>query len=501
MQTEGTERHNVLLVSLTLIISIIWDYLFFEHQIGVSYPVFAFIGLAFFYWTWRDKIEFKPSFGWFLLIPIVMLSLAFALYSNMVLAVLNFLLIPFLMICHTNLITGYSRDWSGIGIIIDVLMRSVVLALTNIRKPIESALKRFSPNAEEDEMNPALKFGLVGLFFILPLFIIVMSLLSEADMSFNYYVGKFLESFDFALMISQMILILIVFTYVTGYFFSFHKEKPEKELIEVAKHDYKLNSIIITTLTLLNIMYLLFSIIQFSHLYGGPQQMPNGIDYVQYVHSGFFQLVWVAVINLSLILASMRLVSPVQNFSQRIIKILCSLMIAFTVNMLFSSAYKMYIYCSTFGLTYLRSFVWAFIITLFVLLMFTVWKLWYEKLELVKCYIVILLIAYVALNYANIDVMIAKKNTALYRQTGHMDIYYLATRSYDTMPYVVGLLKDYPELDKKYSELLKQQSPYEGNYPTLKQHLETEKKSLHRDTSWQAFNRSKYRARKALADL
>lgn len=59
----------------------------------------------------------------------------------------------------------------------------------------------------------------------------------------------------------------------------------------------KFNSIVvITILMMVNILYVIFTKIQVGYLYGG-KNLPRGFTYSEYARSGFFQLVFIVLIN------------------------------------------------------------------------------------------------------------------------------------------------------------------------------------------------------------
>ena len=93
-RTDITAREIRLLAVLALVAGIVFDYLFYDKAIGVSYPLFAVVFYCLFWVVSRRQVSFQIGFGWFLFIPILLLSAAFALHSNPVLLALNFVLIP-----------------------------------------------------------------------------------------------------------------------------------------------------------------------------------------------------------------------------------------------------------------------------------------------------------------------------------------------------------------------------------------------------------------------
>ena len=113
--TNITAQEIRLLAVLSLIAGIVFDYLFYGKAIGVSYPLFAVVFYCLFWVASRGQVSFQIEFGWFLFIPILLLSAAFALHSNPVLLVLNFILIPPLLFLQTMLLVN-RYEWSSSSI-------------------------------------------------------------------------------------------------------------------------------------------------------------------------------------------------------------------------------------------------------------------------------------------------------------------------------------------------------------------------------------------------
>jgi hypothetical protein len=167
-------------------------------------------------------------------------------------------------------------------------------------------------------------------------------------------------------------------------------------------------------------------------------------------------------------------------FIQRVIQIMLSLLISSTLVMLCSSYIRLLGYEQAYGYTYTRVLVHAFLIFLFVLFLLALYRIWREHTSLFKQYLIVAMIAYVGINYINIDKMIAIQNIERYAQTGKIDIAYLSSLSYDVVPELI--------------KLNEQETKPEG----LDGRLERIKENLNKDQPWQSFNLSKYRVREWL---
>jgi hypothetical protein len=118
----------------------------------------------------------------------------------------------------------------------------------------------------------------------------------------------------------------------------------------------KVNPVIAITISMVMlIVYGLYCMIQIVYLFMGYGTLPRGYTYAEYVHEGFYQLVFVCIINLILVLMCRK-----YSKDNLVLKIMLSLISMCTFIMIFSSAYRMALYVGAYGLTFLRLYVmWA----------------------------------------------------------------------------------------------------------------------------------------------
>ena len=146
--------------------------------------------------------------------------------------------------------------------------------------------------------------------------------------------------------------------------------------------------------------------------------LDSTFNYAEYARSGFFQLMFVSLINFVVILISTQY--NVKN--EKLIKILDLLLIVFTIIIVLSSMFRMYMYEAEFGLTYLRIFVYIILLTELIIFIPTTIYIFNTKLDLLKWYATILMCVYVVANFANIERIIIYKN--LNKNTSEVPIDY-----------------------------------------------------------------------------
>ena len=164
--------------------------------------------------------------------------------------------------------------------------------------------------------------------------------------------------------------------------------------------------------------------IQFSYLYGGDNiALPANFTYAEYARKGFFELAAVTFINFIIVLSCLKYIKKDNKRLLKIANLLLTVLVAFTLNMLFSANFKLTLYEAAFGYTFLRVSVHLFMLLLFILCLVVAAGIWYRKIPIVKSIIVITIIMYTIINYLNIDGFIARKNIERYNETGKLDAY------------------------------------------------------------------------------
>lgn len=479
-----SQHEKFILLIGAVILGIFFERFFIDKSWNFSYTLFTFMFLGFSIYTFIkfDKIKVSRNIGWFTLIPIILLALTFTIYSNTVLKLFNILILPFLITASIILIHYENIEWYKFRFFITLMKRIFNLTFENFPKPfifIKSSIK-LKNNKKE---NAVKKDIIKGLLISLPILFIVIMLLTSADMVFNYYlcnISKLFENINLGKFIKHIFIIIISALYIFCYLWSF---KYPYENINLKSKNKKYLSIIttLTVIILVNVVYLLFSIIQFSYLYGGNNHLlPDGFTYAEYARKGFFELVFVALINFILILSTLKHSKDSTKKFHTLLNISLSLLVFFTFNMLFSAHYKLSLYENTYGFTYLRIFVHIFMILLFTMFIITLFGIWNKKINISKSCLIISAIMYVFLNYINVDVLIAKKNIERYENTGKIDINYLCTLSYDAAPEILKLKhNNNTEISLR-----------------VEQYISDKKSYFNTKKSWGEFNISEYRAKK-----
>jgi len=453
MTEKKMDRSSIRLLWITLIVGVIFTYFFYKKPIGISYPLFVLVFYGVFLWLLKKQISFQFSFGWFLSLPIILLAFTYFFFSNRLLMKLNFIMIPTLIIAQTILLTNENKfHWFYFRFVFDVLYGYFVRLFARLPKFFLTFSEWVNPKGKLQKSSILVKI-LVGLLISLPLFLLVLVLLSSADMVFSHYAEKIFEwiiRLNLADILRQLFLVIMVGMLLFSYLHTLIcSNKRIKEQVSKLQTNIHADLVILSTvICVLLLIYIGFVVIQFRYLFGGSIQqiLPVKLTYAEYARRGFFELIAVTLINFTILLIGLVFQPNASKGGRLLLRFLQSLLVFCTGIMLVSAFMRMSLYESQYGYTYLRVLTQAFMIFLFVLFIVALLKIWNHGVGLFQTYVVISLVAYLMINYINIDVLITRKNLERYDATGLLDAKYLSTLSYDSLPIVLHyhLMRDLP---------------------------------------------------------
>jgi hypothetical protein len=499
LEHELEKRNEMMRTAIiALFVGVIQYILFYGEEIGISYPLFVGVLYVYLFWGLHNQVRRGLDLEFMLLVPIALLSLTFFIFANPLLHVLNFLVIPLLIAAQTmrmgELKRHLGQPFRYFGGLIKQL---IVSSFAYFPQPLLLFIKMLSDRTGSSKKRSLLKVGL-GLLLTLPLLIVVVPLLASADSMFQVQIAGWQEFFlkiNIGSFLFRTIWIVGVSSYLFSYLWALKhprvvqvKEIPDVDwgnwTVEARKPVSLDTTVALTVLVVVNAVYLLFTIVQFSYFFAaGDGVLPNGTNYAEYARRGFAELIIVTMINFSLLLGGIHGVKPEGSTQIKLfLKVMLSILVGSTVVMLISAHLRLSLYEEAYGYTTTRILVHAFMLFLAVLLILSLVRVWVDQMPLLKPFVWVTLIASVLINFINIDVIIVKNNLQRYTQSGKIDLYYFDSLSYDIVPYLV-----------RYNEIAL-------NKPKdLNQFLMNIKQELaDKEQSWQAFNLAQYRAKEAL---
>ncbi|MBU8880563.1 DUF4173 domain-containing protein [Bacillus sp. FJAT-29790] len=478
------EKIDWLFLLLCLFVGIIAEEAFFRNQIGVSYFVFIAIFYMLFFWRFRTFSFTHQRLGYLVLISIWLLAAGYYLYDTTLFYTLNILVIPALVIFHLALITSPKKiEWNNLFFIVYTILRLVDGIRYSAIFTIHFArlLKRSS---NEKHYNVWKKI-LIGMAISVPFLFVVLNLLISADTQFERLLGSLPELLSFRA--DNIFRLVIVLIYTFG-FFGFMQVLLQKNI-----HFYKREGtlkpiamdgiITLTVLLLLDLVYVLFVAVQFRYFFSGT--LDNGFTYAEYARRGFFELLFVSLINLTVTTVVIHFTKSVQGFLQKTIRLALTVLVLSSGILLVSAFMRMTMYEDAYGFTFTRVLVHSFMIFLMVIFAYTLVKIWLQKLSLFHFYFIASLIYYAGINIVNIDKIVVDQNIARFELTGNIDIHYLNHLSSTGILGLIDLYENKPDVAGLH-ELLKQRK--------------AERENLKSD-SWQSHNLERKKAYEKLGEL
>ncbi|KGE16567.1 DUF4153 domain-containing protein [Paenibacillus wynnii] len=473
------------------LLAAVHQYLFYGNAIGVSYPIFVVFYYMYMLYYSKDRVRKATWFSYAWLGAILLLSLTYVLFSNPFFFSLNLIAIPALIILHMTFMLHRSQlSWASASLIKKALEQLFPQTFRQWANLLGSLKKTAGIKVKEGQKDVYRKV-LIGLLISCPLLLVVVSLLSSADGIFNQVLSEIsqgLNQISFGEGFIRTFWVVALGLGFFGYLWGFVKphvpeEKPNKKAVDFSElfPSIKLDPIIATTvLFAVNTVYVLFVVVQFSYLFGAWEGiLPEGSSYADYARNGFFELIMVTSINFMILMSTLLLGEKGKELQNKMINVLLYILVACSTVMLYSAYTRLDLYEEAYGYTYIRFLVHAFMLFLGILLIIAGLRIHYQRLPLVKCYILLGVTSYLLMNYIGMDVMIANNNMERYQVSGKLDTDYLLTLSPEATPILIEFSREENGMLDTY--LKEEWKSTATSYP-----------------KWQSFNLSQYRSQREL---
>ncbi len=431
------------------IYAVFYTFCLYRNPSGITAPLCALGTLCYFFLCLR-KLEIKMGKKClFYAGSIVLLGVNLCLTDDSFLIFCDYFGIFLLLLSGLLHLFYEDREW-GLMEYLSAIVQTAFGALDHIGRPFEDrkvwkSRKKEEKNEEKKDKS-ALKYVFLGILIGLPLLVIVMLLLASADSVF----GHLLEVFSVFNVLKRLfrignavdtffrifnICLMMAAVYLLSYGL----------LVKLGSKSVKISSgkrhtgepvIAITVNAMLGVVYLLFSVIQILYLFMGRLSLPEGTTYAEYARQGFFQLLLVCIINMTLVLFCL------YKFREsRVLKGMLALISGCTYIMIASSALRMYMYVETYDLSYLRVLVFWGLGLIFLMMSGIMIFIFNGKFPLFKYCMVVVTILYLGLAYARPDYLIASYNLNEQHIHGNVDWHYLSRLSADAVPVIAEALE------------------------------------------------------------
>lgn len=344
------KRENVIVPIVSALLIVIISNLKIDWYFKtIMFPFFMILVSSTILVMKNDNINKK---AFYLLIPIILI-----IFSNLILIllkgildenneILNIIVLPILISIYLfSLINkNYKIDLVNIPLMFKIFPRYLF-----------RNLKFLKIKTSREKTNKILNavFGIiVGIVFS----IVILLLLMSADDYFNKFVSKAFISINlvFSKIMQFVIFFIIIFSIGVNLIRNRYIVMKENKTRKID------HTIIISMLSVINLVFVLFLISEVSKLCGNFLQIPKGYIYSSYAREGFFQLLFVTIINFSIILYLIYKTNVIKE--NKSIRNLVLILIAFSVLLIFNSYYRMFLYIGKFGFTNLRLQVILFLL-------------------------------------------------------------------------------------------------------------------------------------------
>lgn len=334
----------------------------------------------------KDYEEINKK-AYLLIIPIVLIVI-----SNLVLKVLkgnldgtnqllNIIVLPLLI--STYLFMLVRSDFK-------VSLENMFLVFKLFPKNLFKNLKFIKIDTNKDKNDKVINiiFGTIIGVFISGL---ILVLLTSADAYFDKFLSSIVTNINVNFNLWYVIkgIIYFVILFVIGINLFKNKEITLKE----SKKSRANKTVVTTMLFIVNFVFVLFLISEISKLCGNFLKVPKGYIYSSYAREGFFQLLFVTLINFGIILYLIYKTNLVKEDKK--VKCLVLSLIAFSIFLIFNSYYRMFLYIGRFRFTNLRLQVILFLFMEIILFGFIIKKILRGAKKDGMVFLIIMTITYV----------------------------------------------------------------------------------------------------------
>lgn len=201
---------------------------------------------------------------------------------------------------------------------------------------------------ETKEKNNHLGSIILGVVVGTIIGLIIILLLMSADAYFKSFISSLFQplNINFSSIVLMIISFTILFSVLINLFLNRETGVQEKDYTKLDQ------AMVITVLAIINTIFVLFLISEISRLTVNFLKLPIEYTYASYAREGFFQLLFVTMINFIIIMYLLYKTKSVSESSK--IKKLIFILITFSIILIFNSYYRMYLYINNYGFTVLR---------------------------------------------------------------------------------------------------------------------------------------------------
>lgn len=379
----------------------------------------------------------KNHYGY--LVYSLLLGLSFSFLDNRVFLGLNLIFLLLSMNYWVLVLTGKRRvPYLSQFIISDIIIGT-------FKRPFQNLGSTFVFKESEQKKDKTIKNIGIGLLISLPIFIVVLLLLSKADSMFE----QFLYSFTVTLSenMAERIVAFLFALPIGVYLFLFVYKNSLNEAEDEKRNRKRKGQpiILLTVLVSFILLYLVFFATAILGYFDFRQEPFSSMAVSDYARTGFFQLSLVSLINVTMFLVIKSL-----SDNQKIITLGLSMIGIETLGLIVLGFAKMQLYISSFGLTILRFNTSCFMIVLFICVCLFIVALW-RPFHYIRITIIVVALSILGISFRNTGNDIAAFNIQKYQsgQIEELDIEVFYTIGIEAVPAVVEFYDQTKDSDLK----------------------------------------------------
>ncbi len=282
----------------------------------------------------------------------------------------------------------------------------------------------------------------IGILIAAGLLLVVFPTLLRSDMVFaEIFKNWFIDiEFGSAFVIGFMILAGFTASY------AFLSALCSRRLEDVSLSGKQYNALVGITFTgILAGVYVLYAGVQVRYLFLRLGTLPEGVTYSSYAREGFFELLFVGIVNFILVAACVALFQE-NRLLRGILTVICGC----TFIMIASAFYRMALYVRTYHLTLLRILVLWFLTVLALIMGGVTVSIYRKTFPMFRYLAAVVGCGYILFSFAKPDRLIAEYNLRHWEMVSVSDVQYiLYGLSDDAVPAIAGM--DLTELEEDVS--------------------------------------------------
>lgn len=428
------------LAVMSLLYTIVYTICLYKNTMGITMPIWVAASICYANMVLKAFDVKKKKDSIFLVIVMVLLGISTFLTGNKSIIFMNYCGIFLLLVAL--LLHNFAEDekWD-IGKYFSQIVVAVAGAISFIGKPFSDGSAFYHSRKKKDSSKACYIAIGVGVAIGCVLFLGV--LLMYADMVFADMIISFFWNVKFPFRVTG-VLFMLAFGFLSSYCgVRFLEEHSKRIKVEDTKTGEPITAIIITAS--IAALYLVFCTIQIMYLFIGGMELPNGITYAEYARKGFFQLLFVCILNLILVLVMKKYFRE-----SKVLNIILLIICGCTFVMTASSACRMIMYIEAYQLTFLRVFVLVALFIIALLMAGVVIMILRPRFPFLKYSLVTVCVVYLAFSFSHVDYFIADYNLSHSRTTEAfgedrvVDYSYVYNLSTDAAPAIASYIEEHP---------------------------------------------------------